>query len=196
VSANLPFTLVASYRERSYSLEDVADLRETLSEIGPVELKPQWLPEAGGTWELWLNAKAIVEGLEAAVLYDVLKTLGSHSIRWIRRKRRPGEFEPELSGLESSNERLRVSVQTAEGDMPLEVNAAERVVGMLPAEFPQAVVRERDIRLILIKIPPSGSASTIRWLVGMGSDRPTHEYDPEKRRFTVLPSDSEGAQDA
>jgi hypothetical protein len=85
LSSNPRFAVVASFRERGYSAGDVADLREAFAELGPVELKPLWLPEAGGSWELWLNAKAIVEGLEAAVLYDMLKTVTSTAIRWMRR---------------------------------------------------------------------------------------------------------------
>jgi hypothetical protein len=67
------FNIRASFRERSYAEEDVASLIGALDDLGTVETEPLRLPEAGGTWELWIDARAIVQGIEAAILYDILK---------------------------------------------------------------------------------------------------------------------------
>ena len=180
------FGILASFRDRSYSDDDVASLRAALSEVGRVAAEPLALPEAGGTWELWIDAKAIVEGIEAAIVYDVLKSLMSHAVRWIRSRRRPGSFEPELHAVQVSTENVRVAVRTSEGDMAMDLATAERIANLLPGEFPQDLVASRDIRVIIVEIAPEGVSDGPRWLVGLGSESLTHEYDPKRRRFTVM----------
>ncbi len=63
---------------------------------------------------------------------------------------------------------------------------AERVANLLPGQFPQHLLASRDIRVIVVEVAPDGTAEEPRWLVGMGSDSLTHEYDPKRRRFTVI----------
>ena len=180
------FTIVARYRESGYAAADLSDLRDAFAKTGQIETEALALPEAGGSWDLWINAKAIIEGLEAAVLYDVLKTLASQSVRWFRARRRSAKFEPELHAIEVRSERLSVSVRTAD-DKPMDPERAVGVADLLPAEFSQKVLAERDIRVIVVLIGSEAHNAGQRWLVGMGSTEPTHEYDPVKRRFTLLP---------
>jgi hypothetical protein len=91
----------AEYRARGYAAEDERFLREVLEEFGPVRLRPQWMPEAGGSTELSLliafiggsMTTGLIEHLTGKLFDRLSDALG----RFYRQRQSRDGLEPEMT---------------------------------------------------------------------------------------------------
>jgi hypothetical protein len=71
-------TIRAKYRARTHDASDEALLRQQLGQLAPLRLRPLEIPEAGGSYEIWV----IVEFVGLAFVGGVIGHIGS---KWYER---------------------------------------------------------------------------------------------------------------
>src|SRR4051794_39666945 len=99
--ANSAAVLLVEYRQRGYSPEQIQVLKTALEEIGPVRVRPLRLPEAGGSFEIWIAldfvGKAIVGGIIEHIASKHWDRLAAAFTQFFKNKVSDDGFEPEMS---------------------------------------------------------------------------------------------------
>jgi hypothetical protein len=111
----------ARFRARGYSDEDRRELGRELSEIGPNRLRALYIPEAGGSYELWLAVEFVGTSLASGLLGHVAGRFYDNLSERLRRffaSKRARDAEPEMDLTVSYDDVDIVFTQFNSTDLP------------------------------------------------------------------------------
>lgn len=194
--------LEVTYRASGYDAADLEGLRIELEPLGAIRLRPLHLPQAGGSFELWLVLNYIgstmLNGIIEHIAGNQFDRLSASLRRFFMAKRTKSGFDPELS--------VRVTYDDVDWDIgPLNEDQIVRVPELARTvleHLQKAPLRDAGVTRIAVGMIRDGDQwhephlhewpeDTRFWGISLEGHRAiTHIYDTETCLFAERPPDT------